>query len=71
MIVVTDPHGIEPSNEAKAAIESARRARRSSEAALPAAEMLRDRVRAAIAANHFADLMENTLREAARRRRVA
>lgn len=71
MIVVADPRKPQPSPEARNALESARRARRSSEAALPVAERLRDRVRAVIAANHFAELMEDTLREAARRRSAA
>ena len=71
MIVVADPDQPQPSPEARHALESARRARRSSEAALPVAERLRDAVRAVIAANHFAELMEDTLREAARRRSAA
>lgn len=68
MIPVADNPQSQPTPEARDALESARRARRSSEAAIPVAERLRDRVRAAIAANHFADLMEETLTEAARRR---
>lgn len=70
-VVAENPSPAQPSHEARKALESARRARRSSEATLPVAERLRDRVRAAIAANHFAELMEDTLREAARRRHVA
>lgn len=58
-----------PSPEAVEAIESARHARVSTEAAFPAAIRLRDQVRSAIAANHFAELMEATLREAAARNR--
>lgn len=58
-----------PSPEAVDAIVAARHARVSTEAAIPAAERLRDRVRDALAANHFAELMEETLREAARRHR--
>lgn len=57
-----------PSPEAVNAIVAARHARVSSEASIPAAERLRDQVRSAVAANHFAELMEQTLREAARRR---
>lgn len=57
-----------PSPEARDAIASARHARVTSEAALPMAEQLRDRVRRALAADHFAELMEATLREAAIRR---
>jgi hypothetical protein len=60
----------DPSPEAKEAIETARHARISSEAALPIAERMRDQVRSVVAANHFAELMEQTLREAARRRRM-
>ena len=56
-----------PSPEAVDAIVAARHARVSSEAALPAAERLRDQVRSAVGAYHFAELMEATLREAARR----
>lgn len=69
--VAIPPQGAEPSPEARSALSRARRARRSSEAALPVAEQLRDRVREVIAANHFAELMEATLREAARRHRAA
>lgn len=58
-----------PSPEATDAIEAARHARVSTEAAVPLAERLRDQVRSAIAANHFAELMEETLREAAARQR--
>lgn len=60
-----------PSPEARNALVSARHARVSTEAAIPVAERLRDQVREVIAANHFADLMEQTLREAARRWRMA
>lgn len=65
--VAENPTPAQPSPEASDAFEAARRARVSSEAAVPVAERLRDRVRAAVAANHFAELMEATLREAARR----
>lgn len=58
----------EPSPEAKDAIATARHARLTTEAVLPAAEQLRDRVRDVLSANHFAELMEATLREAAARR---
>ena len=58
----------EPSPEAQDAIASARHARVTSEAALPMAEQLRERVRSVLTANHFAELMEATLREAAARR---
>jgi hypothetical protein len=67
MTAVVEPTRPEPSPEAINALEDARRARHSSEAILPVAERIRDRVRAALAANHFAELMEATLREAARR----
>jgi hypothetical protein len=57
-----------PSPEAADAIAQARHARLTTEAALPAAEQLRDRVRTVLAANHFTELLEQTLREAALRR---
>lgn len=57
-----------PSTEAQDAIANARHARITTEAALPMAEQLRERVRSVLTANHFAELMEATLREAALRR---
>ena len=63
-----DSAEVKPSAEAADAIVSARHARATTEAALPMAELLRDRVRSVLAANHFAELMERTLREAAQRR---
>jgi hypothetical protein len=57
-----------PSSEARDAIARARHARQTTEAVLPVAEQLRDRVRSALAANHFVELMEQSLREAAARR---
>lgn len=59
---------VRPSPEAQDAIAAARHARITTEASLPMAEQLRERVRSALTANHFAELMEATLREAARRR---
>ncbi len=68
MPVPDDDNVVQPSPEAADAIVSARHARATTEAALPMAEQLRDRVRSVLAANHFAELMERTLREAAQRR---
>jgi len=69
MMHVTDLPKPQPSPEAKDAIAAARHARITTEAVLPAAQLLRDRVRSVLAANHFAELMEATLRQAALRRR--
>jgi hypothetical protein len=63
-----DENEVKPSPEAAEAIVDARHARATTEAALPMAEQLRDRVRSVLAANHVAELMERTLREAAARR---
>jgi uncharacterized protein (DUF2267 family) len=66
---MTDPDDRpEPSTEAKQAIESARHARVATEAVLPLAEQLRDRLTRAMAADQFGELLEATLREATRNR---
>lgn len=54
-----------PSPEATAALEEARHARADNEAVLPLAMQLSRRVKAQVEANHFLDLIECVLREAA------
>lgn len=66
--MVEQQPGPEPSDEAKAALAAAKDHRATSEAALPAALNMRDRLRELLAANHFTDLMTDTLRAAAPRR---
>lgn len=58
-----------PSDEAENAIAAARHARQTTEAVLPLAQQLGQRVKVALDANHFAELMEISLRNAAARRR--
>lgn len=55
------------STEAREAIERARRAKASTDAVLPLVDDMATRVRAALLANHFNDLLSDTLAEAARR----
>lgn len=54
-----------PSPEATAALDEARHARADCEAVLPLAAQLSRRVRAQVQADHFLDLIECVLREAA------
>jgi hypothetical protein len=59
---------VQPSQEAQEALRDARRHRIASEAVLPAAVKVRDQLREVLAANHFTELMADTLRMAAARR---
>lgn len=59
---------VRPSPEAQAALEQARRAKRTTEAIGPLADQVAAQVRRVIAENHFAELVELALEDAARGR---
>lgn len=63
-VVLPHEHG-KASPEARRALADARHHRAATEAVLPLAESVRDQVREALDANHFADLMADALAAAA------